>query len=248
LRSSGLGAVRQGADIIVPYAVVHGIDRVVDRPRTARECLELVKILEAQAEPDIRILDPNGVEIWLGALEKRQRWEVEREYVAAAAHEQPFSGARPAPIPPAAGVANRRRIAGLATLAATVLLIGALVWRYEHMGARQTIKSESRATRPVVGATPVSPPEIKSPEAPGSTAAKQAEKNEAPETRRATQQAVSYTVVAGDTLWSIANKAYHDASRWRDIAAANPHLDPRRLRPGQEINLLRPAKAAMPLR
>ena len=56
----------------------------------------------------------------------------------------------------------------------------------------------------------------------------------------------AYMVVAGDTLGGIARKAYHDAGRWRDIVAANPRLDPRRLRPGETIKLPRPRKVAMP--
>ncbi|PWB83063.1 MAG: heavy metal transporter [Methylocystaceae bacterium] len=46
-----------------------------------------------------------------------------------------------------------------------------------------------------------------------------------------------YTVAAGDTLRGIAIKIYHDPGRWRDILAANPALDPRRLRPGKVIEL-----------
>ncbi|HMK88744.1 MAG TPA: sulfite exporter TauE/SafE family protein [Methylocystis sp.] len=46
-----------------------------------------------------------------------------------------------------------------------------------------------------------------------------------------------YTIVKGDTLRSIALKVYHDASRWREIAAANPGVDARRLRPGQVLRL-----------
>ncbi|PWB84321.1 MAG: heavy metal transporter [Methylocystaceae bacterium] len=49
-----------------------------------------------------------------------------------------------------------------------------------------------------------------------------------------------YTIVAGDSLRSIAIKLYHDAHRWRGIAATNPGLDPRRLRPGQVIKLSEP--------
>ena len=47
----------------------------------------------------------------------------------------------------------------------------------------------------------------------------------------------SYTMVSGDTLRGVAAKLFHDAKRWRDIAAANPGLDARRLRPGQVIKL-----------
>lgn len=50
----------------------------------------------------------------------------------------------------------------------------------------------------------------------------------------------TYVVVQGDTLRRIAVKLYADAARARDIAAANPGLDPRRLRPGQKITLPAP--------
>jgi len=49
--------------------------------------------------------------------------------------------------------------------------------------------------------------------------------------------ASSYTIVSGDTLRGVAAKLFHDARRWRDIAAVNPGLDGRRLRPGQVIKL-----------
>ena len=49
--------------------------------------------------------------------------------------------------------------------------------------------------------------------------------------------ASSYTIVSGDTLRGVAVKLFHDARRWRDIAAVNPGLDARRLRPGQVIKL-----------
>ncbi len=70
-----------------------------------------------------------------------------------------------------------------------------------------------------------------------------------PEVKRPAEQVGReglYTVVAGDTLEGVAKKAYHDAGRWRDIAAVNPHLDPRRLRPGETIKVPRPGKVAMP--
>ena len=46
-----------------------------------------------------------------------------------------------------------------------------------------------------------------------------------------------YTVVAGDTLRSIAKKHLGEIGRWRDIRAQNSDLDPRRLRPGQILKL-----------
>jgi sulfite exporter TauE/SafE/copper chaperone CopZ len=46
-----------------------------------------------------------------------------------------------------------------------------------------------------------------------------------------------YEIGAGDTLRGVAMKHYRDARRWTDILAANPGLDPRRLRPGTRITL-----------
>jgi sulfite exporter TauE/SafE/copper chaperone CopZ len=47
----------------------------------------------------------------------------------------------------------------------------------------------------------------------------------------------SYTIAPGDTLRVIAVKIYADEKRWRDIAGANPGLNPRRLRPGKLLKL-----------
>jgi hypothetical protein len=52
----------------------------------------------------------------------------------------------------------------------------------------------------------------------------------------------TYTIAAGDTLRRVAKSWCGDANRWPDIAAANPGLDPRRLRPGQIIELPAPAR------
>jgi nucleoid-associated protein YgaU len=212
----------------VAYAVVHGIDPIVDRPQTACECLQLIKILQARAEPIIRILDPESAEIRLGELEKRQRREVEQTYVA---------GLAPAPSSalPVAGAINRAPIAAaLVALAALVLFVGAL-WLYEHSGVGRTIEAKSAATR---DATQASPSYMTTPmntlEAPAKQPAEHVRSEGA------------YTVVAGDTLVKIAKKAYHDAGRWHDIAAVNPHLNPRRLRAGETINLPHPGKVAMP--
>jgi uncharacterized protein len=46
-----------------------------------------------------------------------------------------------------------------------------------------------------------------------------------------------YMIVKGDTLRRVAQKLYHDGRLWRDIAAVNPGIDFRRLRPGQLIEL-----------
>lgn len=47
----------------------------------------------------------------------------------------------------------------------------------------------------------------------------------------------TYVVEPGDTLEGIAIKLYGDAVYWDEIAQANPLVDPRRLRVGQEIRL-----------
>ena len=47
----------------------------------------------------------------------------------------------------------------------------------------------------------------------------------------------TYVVRRGDTLWSIAVREYGSGQRWRDIAEANPNLNPTKLRIGQQIIL-----------
>ncbi|KAF0212372.1 MAG: heavy metal transport/detoxification [Methylocystaceae bacterium] len=47
----------------------------------------------------------------------------------------------------------------------------------------------------------------------------------------------TYTVRRGDTLRAIAKRLYGDEKRWRDIAAANPTLNRKKLRQGQIIAL-----------
>jgi Contractile injection system tube protein/LysM domain len=49
----------------------------------------------------------------------------------------------------------------------------------------------------------------------------------------------SHTVRRGDTLATVAKLAYNDPTRWREIARNNSILDPRRLAPGQVLNLPR---------
>lgn len=46
-----------------------------------------------------------------------------------------------------------------------------------------------------------------------------------------------YTIESGDSLSSVALATYGSASKWVDIAQANPLVDPNRLRVGQEIKL-----------
>ena len=47
----------------------------------------------------------------------------------------------------------------------------------------------------------------------------------------------SYVIKKNDTLWSIAKQVYGNGQRWQDILAANPGLDPKKLRVGQTIAL-----------
>jgi hypothetical protein len=48
---------------------------------------------------------------------------------------------------------------------------------------------------------------------------------------------ITYTVRAGDTLWSIAASKLGDGNRWRDIAALNSLADPDEIVPGQILKL-----------
>ena len=47
----------------------------------------------------------------------------------------------------------------------------------------------------------------------------------------------TYVVQRGETLWQIATRVYGDGQRWRDIAAANPGVNPDRIQAGQTIVL-----------
>ncbi len=47
----------------------------------------------------------------------------------------------------------------------------------------------------------------------------------------------TYIIQTGDTYIGIARRLYGDPSRWRDIQAMNPGLDPNKLRIGQVIKL-----------
>lgn len=46
-----------------------------------------------------------------------------------------------------------------------------------------------------------------------------------------------YTVVAGDTLWDIAERVYGDGAKWRMIADANPGIRPHRIHVGDTLNI-----------
>jgi nucleoid-associated protein YgaU len=46
-----------------------------------------------------------------------------------------------------------------------------------------------------------------------------------------------YTVLPGDTLFTIAQKFYGDGNKWQKIAAANGNLAPESLQPGQYLTI-----------
>lgn len=47
----------------------------------------------------------------------------------------------------------------------------------------------------------------------------------------------TYTVEKGDTIYSIARKVYGNNARAKDIIAANPGIDPNKIKVGQVLNL-----------
>jgi 5'-nucleotidase/UDP-sugar diphosphatase len=47
----------------------------------------------------------------------------------------------------------------------------------------------------------------------------------------------TYEIKPGDTLWKIAATHYGDGRKWKQIADANPGLEPSKLRIGQTITL-----------
>ncbi|MGB0767307.1 MAG: LysM peptidoglycan-binding domain-containing protein [Phycisphaeraceae bacterium] len=47
----------------------------------------------------------------------------------------------------------------------------------------------------------------------------------------------TYTIRKGDTFWAIAKREYGTGQKWRDISAANPSVDPKKLAVGQKITL-----------
>jgi len=50
-----------------------------------------------------------------------------------------------------------------------------------------------------------------------------------------TGQMMEYTVVRGDTLWRISKRFLGKGSRYKEIQAANPGIDPAKIMPGQTL-------------
>lgn len=63
-----------------------------------------------------------------------------------------------------------------------------------------------------------------------------------PPVRQASPAASTYTVVAGDNLWTIAYHQCGDGNKWQDLQHANS-IDPWWLHPGQVLKLPAPACA-----
>ena len=51
----------------------------------------------------------------------------------------------------------------------------------------------------------------------------------------------TYTLTPGDTLYSIAQRAYGNGLEWPRLLEANPWIDPEHLRPGQKVLIPKPA-------
>ncbi len=88
--------------------------------------------------------------------------------------------------------------------------------------------------RPVERLMPEAPP----PEPPAqATAAEPAPPAPPKPTQPPTPPTETYTVQAGDTLWSIAQRLYGDGKRWKDIAQANGITDARKLTVGTVLKI-----------
>ena len=55
--------------------------------------------------------------------------------------------------------------------------------------------------------------------------------------RKAASGGTRYKVKKGESLWSIAQARYGNGNKWKQIAAANPKIDPNRVQAGQTITL-----------
>ena len=143
--------------------------------------------------------------------------------------------------------------AAFLTIAFSAIVIGYAPRFLSQQETRQTSAGKPQ-TAPMQQAAPTLSPSPSLPketasavEKPAETANREAEPTKAPV---APALVNTYAVHAGDTLQGIASRLYGDAERWRDIAKANPGLDPRRLRLGQVIKLpiMHPSAQSLPKR
>lgn len=220
------------------YVVVHGADQARELSGNASECLELVKTLQARAETPIEILDENGASLRLRDLEALHKAQVERGPQIYRAPAVPKK--RPRSLPDG----KKGRIAAGSLMATAIAaIIGVITSRAPAPSEGGDASRDGAVNRPA--------PKQEHQAGPTPSAAQTADEKPAgaPTGERmgsGEAAASSYTVVANDTLRAIAKKLFHDAGRWRDIARANPDINPNRLRPGQIIALPKEPKLARP--
>ncbi len=216
------------------YAVVHGSDETLTPCPTATECLELVKLLEAQSEPIIRIRDEAGASMKLGRLEALHRQEVEDKNAVSADASASAPSRREGP----RGGGDTVRAPIVAALLALTMLgvtINAVSrYRDEH---RVEKKPQERYAEPTLRNGPQTARQAAT--SPPSAITEPPISSEAP--RR-------YRIQPGDTLAGIAGKTLRDPERWRDIVKANPGLNPHHLGAGIVIMIPSPTRAATPQR
>lgn len=89
--------------------------------------------------------------------------------------------------------------------------------------------------------TPPTVPAETAPAAPATEPAKPAEAAPAPATPAPAEPAkpaeASHVIVAGDTYWDLAKKAYGDGTKWKVISEANKSYEPRRLPVGATLTI-----------
>ncbi|MER8431634.1 5'-nucleotidase C-terminal domain-containing protein [Mesorhizobium caraganae] len=89
--------------------------------------------------------------------------------------------------------------------------------------------------------TPPTVPAETAPAAPATEPAKPAEAAPAPATPAPAEPAkpaeASHVIVAGDTYWDLAKKAYGDGTKWKVISEANKGYEPRRLPVGATLTI-----------
>ncbi|AZO51111.1 MAG: LysM peptidoglycan-binding domain-containing protein [Mesorhizobium sp.] len=98
-----------------------------------------------------------------------------------------------------------------------------------------------------IATTPPTVPAETAPAAPAAEPAKPAEAAPAPAAEpakpaEATPAEASHVIVAGDTFWDLAKKAYGDATKWKLISGANKDYEPHRLPIGGTLTIPPAAK------
>lgn len=91
-----------------------------------------------------------------------------------------------------------------------------------------------------IAGTPPAVPAETAPAAPATEPAKPAETapaTPAPTAEPAVPSQSSHVIVAGDTYWDLAKKAYGDATKWKHIYDANKGQRPHRLKPGATLTI-----------